>query len=190
VYRHRRQSGFSGRIGARFTRNWAKVASGEYPRFATLYPAFESDFNEFVEFLKDEGLPAPSITQCELTYVNNISADESWARHGQLDEVITPWSGALTEGFLDEPEDVVINIRYVIPSDSGVPIGRLNVAIQPAWTPETTPMVLMTLTARGAPVGADMDGVKQFMATAHEWIVRGFSTLTTSTMHKTWGRHT
>ena len=173
----------------RFTRNWAKVGSdGSYPRFKSLFPSFESDFTDFAHFLDAEGLGTPVIRQCELTYVNGIPVDSNWSRHGQLKELVAPWSGELTDGFLGEPEDVQVNLRYVIPSGEDEPIGRMYVAVQPAWTPDHQPIVLMTLTARGAPGSADFEGVRGFMTLAHEWIVRGFATLTTSKMHETWER--
>lgn len=172
----------------RFTRNWAKVGEdGLYPRFNTLFPAFKADFNDFVQFLNVEGLGAPTIRQCELTYVNSIRTDSNWSRHGQLVELLGPWSGELTERFLGEPEDVQVNLRYIIPG-AGQPIGRMYVAVQPAWTPDKEPIFLMTLTARGSPYSSDFDGVSGFMTNAHEWIVRGFTTLTTRRMHETWER--
>jgi hypothetical protein len=123
-----------------------------------------------------------------LTYVNSIRTDTNWSQHGQLHELLRPWSGELTEGFLDEPEDVQSNLRYVIPSASGDAMGRMYVAVQPAWTQDKDPIILMTLTARGTPDTPDIDGVRGFMGVAHEWIVRSFATLTTQKMHETWGR--
>jgi hypothetical protein len=49
-------------------------------------------------------------------------------------------------------------------------------------------MFLLTLTARGRPGSDGIPGVLQFLDVGREWIVRGFTSITTATMHKIWGR--
>jgi hypothetical protein len=42
--------------------------------------------------------------------------------------------------------------------------------------------------ARGKPLSPDVDGALRFLNIGHEWIVRGFTELTTPEMHSKWDR--
>jgi uncharacterized protein (TIGR04255 family) len=173
----------------RFTRNWSKQSAKDpYPSFDALWPAFADDFGQFRDFLVGESIGDPSIIQCELTYVNPIDPG-GWERHGQLHRVVAPWSGSYSEGFLPEPEDGQIVLRYRIPGPEGSPVGRLHVTVQPSWVEGPKPRLLMTLTARGRPLGAGLSGAKAFLDLGHEWIVRAFTTLTEPPMHEQWERY-
>lgn len=173
----------------RFTRNWAKRSGEEeYPSYDELWPAFERDFTEFSQYLEEEKIGSPSLLQCEITYVNPIRADLNWKKHGELDKVLAPWSGQTTEGFLPDPDDIQVSLRYTIPAPDGEPAGRLYVKVEPAMSPDSTPTVLMTLSARGRPFEQGLQGTKAFLDRGHEWIVWGFTTLTTKSMHEQWGR--
>jgi len=174
----------------RFTRNWAKQSGDEsYPSFDALWPKFASDFTSLSSFLEIEKFGTPSVTQCELTYVNPIKAGAGWSNHGELDKVLAPWSGQQSEPFLPYPDDAQVAMRYTIPDDDGIPVGRLYVKVDSVISPEQEPVILMTLSARGRPLGPGLEGAKGFLDLAHEWIVRGFTSLTTEPMHQIWGRH-
>ena len=172
----------------RFSRNWTRKQD-EYPSYEKLRPAFERDFEDFRAFLLREGIGEPSIVQCEITYVNPLQAGDGWDRQGELQKIFAPWSGGFVEGFLPEPENVQIAARFMIKDPPGTPIGRLYATVQPAIDPETSsPRILLTLAARGRPLGPGLDGIRAFLDLGHEWIVRGFATLTTTDMHKRWDR--
>jgi hypothetical protein len=69
------------------------------------------------------------------------------------------------------------------------PVGRLHIAAEPAFRrSDSSPIVVLTLTARGRPLGVGLDGVLAFLDLGHEWIVRAFDSVTTSKMHRIWGR--
>jgi uncharacterized protein (TIGR04255 family) len=172
----------------RFTRNWtAGPAHEPYPRYARLQPEFRAEFEAFRTFLSESGFRSPQITQCELTYINPIRPSEVWERHGQLDRILAPWSGRYSEGFLPEAEDLQVLGRYVI-EHGDVPAGRLTMSMQSARDPQGSPVYLLTLVARGAPLGPDVDGAMAFLDLGHDWIVKAFTTLTTEAMHEHWKR--
>ena len=50
-------------------------------------------------------------------------------------------------------------------------------------------MLIMNLTARGAPLTDDLDGVLGFLDIGHEAIVTTFDAVTTSEMHTLWEKH-
>ena len=49
-------------------------------------------------------------------------------------------------------------------------------------------MFALTLTARGAPIGDNLEGAFAFLDLGHRSIVLGFDELTTDLMHSVWGR--
>jgi uncharacterized protein (TIGR04255 family) len=170
----------------RFSRNWMRPQGldAAYPSYETLLPAFVDDYSGFAACIEELGLDRPLLNQCEITYINPVPVDD----HGRLSSLLAPWSGEMTEGFLAQPEDGQLAMRWVIRGSAGEPIGRLYVLVQPVVSPEG-PAYLLTLSAKGRPLGAGPDGAKAFLDIGHEWIVRGFTTLTTQPMHELWERY-
>src|SRR5205823_1160448 len=112
----------------RFAHNWRKVGDGDaYPRYERMRDAFKRELEVFETFLTREALGELVPNQCEVTYVNHIIAGDGWARHGQIDEVLTVVSARPTEPLLGEAEDVSVALRYVIADETGAPTGRLHV---------------------------------------------------------------
>ncbi len=175
----------------RFVRNWRKRGeSDRYPRYEEhVRPRFAEDLATFVDFITENGLGTFAPNQCEVTYVNHIVAGETWRRHSEVDRVfagLTP-RGASTEALALEDERFAL--RYVLRDDSGDFLGRLHVAVEPAFRQEDDrPMLLATLTARGRPLGAGLEGVLGFLDLGRARIVRTFAALTTPEMHREWGR--
>ena len=90
--------------------------------------------------------------------------------------------------FLPAPEEAVLRWRYRIPGIDG-PAGRLYVTAQPSWrTADGSPVWVMNLMARGAPIGTGIDGAFEFFDLGREWVVRGFADLTTDAMQSYWER--
>ncbi len=176
----------------RFVRNWRKVGDAStYPRYEKhLRPSLESELKRFQAFLQREQLGDLKPNQCEVTYLNSIAADEGWQAHGELGEVITVFQRSFSDDFLNAPEDAGLRLRFLIPDQTGKPIGRLHIAIDPGHrSGDNQPLFIMNLTARGAPCGDGIDGVLGFLDLGREWVVRGFASITTPKMHKLWGRN-
>ncbi|SRR5579883_162209 len=174
----------------RFIHNWRKVEGIEpYPRYERIRERFRSEVAILEAFLKDEGLGTPAMNQCEVTYVNHIEPPGTWEGHGRLENVLKNWSPLPTGSFLPEPEDGGVRLRFIIPGQAGKPIGRLNVLLQPAWRKtDKAPMFVLTLTARGEPLGQGVDGAFAFFDLGRRWIVKGFGDLTAVEMQKVWER--
>ncbi len=146
----------------RFVRNWRKRGeSDRYPRYEEhVRPRFAEDLATFVDFITENGLGTFAPNQCEVTYVNHIVAG--------------------TEALALEDERFAL--RYVLRDDSGDFLGRLHVAVEPAFRQQDDrPMLLATLTARGRPLGAGLEGVLGFLDLGRASIVRTFAALTTQT---------
>jgi uncharacterized protein (TIGR04255 family) len=168
----------------RFIKNWRKKGPGEqYPRYETVRASFERDFTLFEQFLADNQLDSARINQCEVTYVNHIVAGEGWQSFEEFDRVFTSWQ-PVPDAMPGRPEDIRFHCRFVIPGESGQPVGRLHVDVQPAFRKhDDMPMYVLHLTARGQ-VGESFD----FFDLGRLWIVRSFAALTTPQMHRIWRR--
>jgi hypothetical protein len=116
-------------------------------------------------------------------------AGDGWDNFSQIERILAPWSGKYSDDFLRHPEQGHTNLRYLIPSQTGEPVGRLHVNLAPAVDMKTqTPIFVLTLTARGRPIGDGVEGALSFLDLGREWIVRGFASLTTPEMHRMWRR--
>lgn len=177
----------------RLIHNWRKVSGDEpYPRYDSIRERYRSDLLNLFSFLEAERLDPIVPVQCEIQYVNHIVAGDVWQSHGELSHVMTNWSDETSEsGFLPQVEDAGFQTRYVITDEeSSVPVGRLKIACQPAFRGEDrSPIVVLTLTARGIfPGKAGLEDAMRFFDLGRRWIVRGFTAVTTSEMHKVWKR--
>ncbi len=174
----------------RFIRNWRKTEDlVPYPRYEPIRERFRKEVSQLEAFLKDEDLGALAVNQCEVSYVNHIERDDAWTSHGQLDRVFSIWSRLAAASILPDPEDASIHVRYVIPDESGKPLGRLHAVVQPGWRKiDNAPMFILNLTARGTPVGEGIDGAFSFFDLGRRWIVKGFADLTTPDLQRVWGR--
>ena len=174
----------------RFIHNWRKVGDGQaYPRYEQIRQTFAEELEVFRGFLDREGLGPLCPNQCEVTYLNHIEPGECWQNSGQLQGAVTIWMSPPDNDFLPEPEDARLGVRYIIPGPDGAPIGRLHASLEPALRrSDGAPIMVMNLTARGRPSGEGVEGALQFIDTAREWIVRGFTSLTTPCQHRVWGR--
>jgi uncharacterized protein (TIGR04255 family) len=175
----------------RFVCNWRNThdPSERYPRYTFLKKAFEEQMRGFRDFLSREDLGHLKPTQWEVTYVNHIVAGEGWDRHGQIQNVFAFWSGRHSDEFLQEPEDASCRLRYGIRDEAGAWAGRLNVELTPAFSRSgRSPMFVLKLTARGAPSGEDDESILRSLDIGHDWVVRGFCSITTEPMHQIWRR--
>jgi len=174
----------------RFVRNWRKMGDADtYPRYERIREWFQRDAASFLKFVEAHQLGDVTPDQCEVTYVNHVKPGAIWKEHGEVGKVILPWSGQHSDDFLPGEEDVTLASRYIIPGEKGEPIGRLSVTVNPAYVSDTEePVLQMTLIARGRPIGEGLGGVLKFLDLGRDWIVRGFASITTRTMHQIWER--
>jgi uncharacterized protein (TIGR04255 family) len=174
----------------RFAHNWRKRGERDkYPRYESIRKSFKSELEEFRGFLLREKIGEITPDQAEVTYVNHISPNEAWQNHGQVGEVVTVWTERYSDSFLSAPEDVLFRTRFRIRDADKKPLGRLHVVLQPAFSRiDQKPIFVLTLTARGGPLGSGIDAAMKFLDLGREWIVRGFTSITSPRAHQIWGR--
>jgi len=170
--------------------NWRRGAQSEpYPRYVRIIKRFRSALSSFTEFTTTLKLGDIVPTQCEITYVNHIPSGSGWSKHGELDRVVTTWENQYSDRYLGMPEDAGFQLRHRMTDESGKALGRLHVVVQSAYrSVDHHPIFVMNLTARGKPEPVDLNGVFRLFDHEHEWIVRGFTSITTKDMHKIWRR--
>lgn len=173
----------------RFVVNWRKLETeAEYPSYDVLRSLFQEELEGFLLFLSDNDLGSVEPTQCELTYVNHVTDKQGWTGLGELQNVLSPWSGNTAEAYLPEVEDARFAWQYRF-DEQGVSLGRLYVQAQSRFrASDRKPILFFQLTGRGTPTAGGVSGALAFLDVAHAWIVRGFTALTTDRMHKTWER--
>lgn len=174
----------------RFVFNWRRREnSDEYPHYEHVRSRFKSNLKKYIGFLEEENLGRPEPNQCELTYINHIESGSVWSEHSEVGKVIPSLTPKYSDSFLGEPEDVRAKFRYRIPAESGDPQGRLHIHVEPAFKQKNLdPVLKLRLTARGLPADSSFEGAFSFLDTAHRWIVRGFTSITSTAMHQVWER--
>jgi uncharacterized protein (TIGR04255 family) len=170
----------------RFIYNWRRgMSDAEYPRYEKhVRPAFERNWLRFNEFLAKEGLAQPYVRQCEVTYVNHIPKGDGWTNVGEWDQVFTVLGRTRDSQFLEVPEAARLNLNYVMPAQKG----RLRVTANHAIRKRDEHIIALNLTARGRPESSQTEDILRWFDTGREWIVRGFTDLTSDKMHKIWRR--
>ena len=174
----------------RFGYGWQKITPGdEYPGFLSIRREFSEELQDFKLYLSAEGHPRMAANQCEVTYVNLMYLEDVANVHGHLDRLIPSVTPHLNDDFLPRTEETRYSCQYVIGDRENNPIGRLYVSADPGYlADDNSPMYILKLTARGVPQGAEDDGILRMLDIGHEWITRGFASLTDTEMHNVWRR--
>jgi uncharacterized protein (TIGR04255 family) len=176
----------------RFVRNWRKIADhGEYPRYEYMRDKFFDELKIVEKFFAAEGIGRVQPNQCEVTYVNLIRFHgDVW---GSPDRVVRLLSAANflrtpTEYQLPKFESAHYAARFVLIDERGEPYGRVIVALQPALAPGGERMLRLELTARGAPLTPELEGVIRFFDVGRVALANVFTAITTDEMHRDWQR--
>ncbi len=167
----------------RFARNWRKRGDREYPRYERVREGFLASWSVFKAFVERELQATPRVDRCELVYVNHIRADSFEANlepHRVLNR-LTPATG----GFLPALQQWSWFSSYNFSHE--VQDGELRIQAAPGWIEEERlPIVVLTLVARGVPSDGSDDALVRFFDSARQWIVKGFTEITTEEMHELW----
>jgi uncharacterized protein (TIGR04255 family) len=166
---------------SRFHHNWRKLSPRvEYPRFGVVFKRFLSAWGRFSDFVKRQGLQEPRPSRYELTYVNEIETLGS-IRIEQAVKLFD-WN-YIQAGFLPEPQATNIAWSFPLPDEKGV----MNVSTNRLTKLDGRSTVLLTLACSG-PSANEKYSLEDWFETAHQWIVRGFTDLTTPEAHRVWHR--
>jgi uncharacterized protein (TIGR04255 family) len=167
----------------RLLHNWRKVGTkSEYPRFERIFNHFESEVRSLEAYFSNLYPQLLNINQCEISYINHIRPVEA----DRID--LHDWLSFFTFPNRQVPDDFSASFRKVILNPDGRPSGRLYCEAASAAEPNGRQLISLTLTARGAPSGSDVNAALEFLARGREMIVGLFADVTTESAHKIWER--
>jgi uncharacterized protein (TIGR04255 family) len=173
----------------RFLHNWKKVApEDEYPRYTRVIQMFRDKLQTFEQFLAEDQLGSIEPRQYEMTYVNHIPQGDGWTDLADAGNVLPDFTRRKAPSrFLSEPDQVNWRTSFLLPDTQG----RLHTVIRHIHRPsDPKPILLLELTARGFPADTSRDSMWAWFDLAHEWIVNGFTDLTSEQVRKNVWRQT
>jgi len=170
----------------RFVFNWRLVKGDEkYPGYDNdIRPEFEAEWRGFTQFLSKQNIGVPNVLQCDVTYVNDLVRGQHWQNMQDALALLSFWCSKGTEQFLPQPETGNFSGSYLIGTE-----GRLHFLVQRALRAiDGKEIVQMQLTGRSNPKSGSTDDVMSCVDVLHEWIVRGFTDMTSKKAHEIWER--
>lgn len=172
----------------RFCRNWRNLPGNNfvYPRYKTLKAEFDEDLEAFTNFVKSNFDAALEPNQCEVTYVNRINLSEFKSGDNVISSIFKHEHVALLDFEYLQEERHNFNTSYTI-THRGEFVGRLHVSANYLNSNESD-LIDLTLTARGRPLNAGIDGSSNFFNLGRKAIVNVFDAMTTDEAHKKWGK--
>jgi len=153
--------------------------------------AFAQDLEAFELFVGEHRLGSIEPTQCEVTYVNQISAGARGSHPRDPAEVFATFASTPALASVADPEGYHSASTFIVRKTSGENsiLARLFVEISSGIHTKTEePLYVLNLTVRGVPASADAAGVLNFFDFARDRIVRTFASITTPELQLDWGR--
>jgi uncharacterized protein (TIGR04255 family) len=168
----------------RLLHNWRKIGdqTNEYPRFEKIISTFESEIHVINNYFINLSGKAAAINQCEISYINHIPLEAEGRQTNAGDWLhFIRFNGG-------EPEDFSIAFRQSIRASDGRPQGRLTSDAVSGIDVKGRKIIVLTLTARGAPVDQTTESALEFLKLGREMIVKSFADITTNSAHVFWER--
>jgi uncharacterized protein (TIGR04255 family) len=166
--------------------NWLGIKGATYPHYERVREGFVRVYEEFMRFLRTEGLGQLRPDQWEVTYLNHIPKGTVWNSPADW-RFFKPLTSVPTIEGLIQGESFSGEWHFVIPENRG----RLHANWQHSKreVPKEEEVVVLNLTARGPlePESADLADVVTGLNLGHETIVRSFRELTSRDANDYWG---
>ena len=164
--------------------NWRRggTAADPYIRFEERLADFQEKIGRLEQFFRENRIGDFRPTSCVLTYINHLDFIDG--QQGKVvDDAFSIKVNETSDKWLPSVEQANIRLSYRFPDNSG----RLHAWIAPtSRDDDKKPVFRLQLTARSAPISEI--SVSSWFNLAHEWVVRGFTSLTTEKMHQQWKR--
>jgi uncharacterized protein (TIGR04255 family) len=166
--------------------NWMKTGEDvAYRPYAERRQEFSQQLEQLAEFFRDEAIGQLEPTTWSITYINHIEYEGFHNVGPAVARTLAVWANQRSDNWLPEPDKVVLEFSFPMPDDTG----RLNVNLTPVVVlSDKKQMLRLDLTARGQLKARDVASALAGIDLGHEWIVRGFASLTRPEMHRVWER--
>ncbi len=161
-----------------FARNWRVVGAATvgtpspYPGYGSVRLDFVKSLDSFIEFVTDAEMGRFNPLQCEISYRFQFPSGGLWDGPGDLNRVARMFSGRSAAN-LPDLEAMRIITQYVIPDSDGKSVGRLYGRLETARSQDGGDFLILTVFARGTPIGGTTEGVLAFHDIGHLSIVNG-----------------
>ena len=172
----------------RFGFNWIKTSDDHrYPHSEATIERFFQLFEQFRRYVSLRNLGALVITQCELTNVNVVPVSDVGVDFADMATVfrLAPLESECANIRL---ENQLVGSKHVMLDDNGKPIGRVHTLGQPSLrVPNNEEAYRLDISARGAPIGVDVEGARIFFEAAVTAVNAVFLASTTKAGRRFWG---
>jgi len=165
--------------------NWRR-RKREYPHYNHIINNFDKILdisrNIFNEFNLGEFKPI----ELELSYINHIPRGQGWETIDDLQKLFSDfnWNKSNTR-FLKNLDKIAWTTEFILPEQKG----RLNINLKHAIrTEDKMPLLVFEFITKGNAQSDRIEDIHKWFNLAHEWIVQGFTDLTTPEIQKIWGR--
>lgn len=164
----------------RLLHNWRKTSEGRpYPRYERMRERFAYECRRLDEFFREEFGEKLAITQCEITYINQIPVEDFQSCEKIL---------SFLRFDASIPDDVAFRSRYILSDERGLPFGRLIIDFKNGYKPDGSQVYVLELTCRGAPEEPTGDSAFAFIDLGRKYVVSKFADVTTPLAHGLWER--
>lgn len=165
--------------------NW-RCRKNEYPRYDHVIKRFKSARDIVASFFGEEGLGELNPIKYELTYINHIPKGEGWDTIADLNKIFSDFIWVGSKGrFLPNPDKIAWTTEFPLQENMGSLSIMLKHAIRNV---DRVPLYVLELSAKGIGEPKDRNDFRKWFDVAHEWIVKGFTDITTPKAHKMWKR--
>lgn len=166
--------------------NWLKTGGDvSYCPYAERRQEFGQQLRHVEQFFQEESIGQLEPTTWNVTYINYIDYEGFHEVGPAVARTVQGWVNQWSDSWLPNPDRLALNLTFPMPDNAG----RLNVDLKPAVVRSDGRHVLhLDLTARGQLRTKDIASALAGIDLGHEWIVRGFATLTRPEMHQAWER--
>lgn len=171
----------------RFVVNWRRVLGNEvYPRYEIeLRPRFIKEWGRFRKFVSDNNLGQINDIQADVTYVNDFVQGKGWDVFQDALTFFSNWQKKGSIGFLPDLETLSMAGSYLMSPG----VGRLYFMAQHVLRQtDNKQAVQLRLVAKGSPASDSDEDILKWVDLAREWIVQGFTDLTSKSAHRLWKR--
>jgi len=167
----------------RFYFNWRR-RERNYPRYSNVITNFKMVVETIKDFFIEFDFGELKPIEYELTYINHIPKGERWQSIDDLKDIFHDFKwNELSERFLNKPQKLVWSTGFELPDQMGL----LNVNLKNATRLEDKlPILVFELSTRSFDESIPLDKIDDWYKLSHEWIVKGFSDLTTPEIQKVW----
>lgn len=170
----------------RFYFNWRRQKE-EYPRYPYVIRCFKQVMKTIEDFFREYQIADLVPIEYELTYINHFVQGTEWNSMADMSRIFIDFHWETIEGrFLPSPSTILWSARFDLPEQKGF---MSTTAKKAARLDDKANLIILEITAKSPSEPKDKQYFLEWFDLAHEWIVKGFTDLTTKEVQtKYWER--